>query len=440
MQKGFLAGSWIDGCALSSGYALVVVEDLDLVCYTTTTSSGIPTELWRRTASEPLAFVRCAADTATNEVRAIALGTTTGTARYFTSTSETSKGAAFGDWPVLLQRAGGDWVGYIARTSKLYTRWPFAGADPGTLANPFTLTGTNMGMIQVIGSTVTWRERTPNTATNAGKPRIVSVGGVTYQFPMVVSGVTVGQSLGPPTNSDQVVANHNTNVPATIFALKGDGPHVAALSDATFLIVSKTTAITLPPPRTQQYSSVAFAAMLPPWPAYDAAASQGPDQLRPPWDNSVTAPMLTKSGTVSEPYQKFFETIANREPLNLSSVGVTSGGGSPAPPPPPLVQSADVVVGTDGSGFPNARLPIDTPTIAVDVSVDNEVRWNYVGPTIAGPVGPPGRDGEPGSRGRMGPPGKNGSGVSYVPVTTGAEPIELVSNGAGSLLLIPYTP
>ena len=33
-----------------------------------------------------------------------------------------------------------------------------------------------------------------------------------------------------------------------------------------------------------------------------------------------------------------------------------------------------------------------------------------------------------------------GGGVSYVPVSTGAEPLVILSNGAGEVLLTPYTP
>lgn len=36
--------------------------------------------------------------------------------------------------------------------------------------------------------------------------------------------------------------------------------------------------------------------------------------------------------------------------------------------------------------------------------------------------------------------GSGGSGVCYVPLTTGAEPVQLVSNGAGALILVPFTP
>lgn len=71
---------------------------------------------------------------------------------------------------------------------------------------------------------------------------------------------------------------------------------------------------------------------------------------------------------------------------------------------------------------------------------------------------PPGKRGTAGTNGRdgktfvmsgvdaddfpmFGPPGKNGSNAgSYVPVSTGAEPLVIMSNGAGSVLLTPYTP
>lgn len=36
--------------------------------------------------------------------------------------------------------------------------------------------------------------------------------------------------------------------------------------------------------------------------------------------------------------------------------------------------------------------------------------------------------------------GSGGTGACYVPVTTGAEPVVLVSDGAGALILTLYTP
>lgn len=36
--------------------------------------------------------------------------------------------------------------------------------------------------------------------------------------------------------------------------------------------------------------------------------------------------------------------------------------------------------------------------------------------------------------------GGGGSGVGYAPVSNGAEPVGLLSNGAGELLMVPYAP
>lgn len=50
-------------------------------------------------------------------------------------------------------------------------------------------------------------------------------------------------------------------------------------------------------------------------------------------------------------------------------------------------------------------------------------------------------DGEMGPPGLPGPAGSSvGGGVSYVPVSTGAEPLVILSNGAGAVLLTPYNP
>lgn len=36
--------------------------------------------------------------------------------------------------------------------------------------------------------------------------------------------------------------------------------------------------------------------------------------------------------------------------------------------------------------------------------------------------------------------GSGGGGASWIPLVTGAEPVELVSDGAGHLILVAYTP
>ena len=60
--------------------------------------------------------------------------------------------------------------------------------------------------------------------------------------------------------------------------------------------------------------------------------------------------------------------------------------------------------------------------------------------TIIMMEGMPGEDGDMGAPGVAGAPAPISAFVSYVPVSTGAEPLVIVSNGAGSVLLTPYTP
>lgn len=398
MIRDWIQGEWIDGCALSSGYAIVVVSGLDVICYTASASSAEPTEAWRVTSTMPIYYLRCAARTDTNEVRAIGLGITAGgvrTAEYFASTGQTTKGTAYGDWPVLLQY-NADWIGYIARTAKTYTRWPFAGADPGPIANPFTVAGSSLGMIQVIASTVTWREFVPQTAATVGRPRTTTVSGVTLIYPMVVSGVTVGQSAGPPTNSAQILAAHDTTELSTIFPMAGETPHVAVLSDSTFLITSRTKSVELPPnevePGTSKYAAAAFALQMPPWDDYDARATSGPNKIYMPWDNKLTAnqPMTDSKGVPSEIWQKAWMGITNRlqRPLDGQSVAFSGGGGGGGipPSPAPVTQDADVLVGTDGTGFPNARTVTNTDSATWDVSVANQAKANVVPAWVLGKV------------------------------------------------------
>lgn len=129
---------------------------------------------------------------------------------------------------------------------------------------------------------------------------------------------------------------------------------------------------------------------------------------------------------------------------------------------------AEVVTHGDPSPFPAGRRLLDSATVTADWSVPGEVRLNVAatvlsgggfgagmdgqdGMTIPGPPGQPGRDGisMPGLPGEDGESAviflssastSTGSSTSYVPVSTGAEPLEIMSNGAGSVLLVPFTP
>lgn len=124
-------------------------------------------------------------------------------------------------------------------------------------------------------------------------------------------------------------------------------------------------------------------------------------------------------------------------------------------PVPPSAASSFGVVTVDTTSQPAiaATQPNDTANLTSDDgSIDFttnpatktiDLSVNPLAPTlIAGARGIPGLDGNDGWMGPPGPPGVSGSGsgVCYVPASTGAEPLVIVSNGAGSVALVPYTP
>lgn len=383
-QPTWFSGSYCDVCATAAGYAFARIDGATLIV-SAGAPGGIPAEVWRATVSEPIVDLRVACRTDTDEIRVIAKGVRTNTARYFTSTTETSKGTVYGECPVLLQFAGGDWVGYIARTSKLYTRWPFAGAEPASTANPFTVAGSNLGMIQVIGSTVTWRETVPQTAATVGQLKRTTIGGVLFYVPMVLGGVTVGQSEPEnPAITPQILAANGTT-PSSILPTQGYNPHLAVLANGSFVIACRTLLTQLSGPQPARSSGMGAAALVfaPPFPAYNATASIGPVRDYPPYNQTLAnTPMSGAGGIVTKEWQRFFLGVDNAAngPVILGSTGVVPGGGGlPPGPPPPLVQDADVAVGADGTGFPNARVFTDTATVTWDVSVANVVKANASG-------------------------------------------------------------
>lgn len=61
-------------------------------------------------------------------------------------------------------------------------------------------------------------------------------------------------------------------------------------------------------------------------------------------------------------------------------------------------------------------------------------------PGARGQRGPAGDPGTPGLRGATGAAADTSAFTSYVPVSDGAEPMTILSNGAGQVLLVAYTP
>lgn len=418
-------GSYIAGCALTTGFAVVVINGLDVVCYTST--GGPLTDAWTMTLTEPAGYVSCASD-GTN-VRAVVQGFQTKKVHYLDGTTDTDLGAVYGIRGCQLQRESSNWVAYICRTAKQYVRWvnPTGGAS-ATVANPFTAKGTAEGMRYISGTTPQWAESTVTPGTLA----TTTISSAVFVLPMTVSGKTVGQSEGQPFSAPQIIGYDGTSK-STIFAVEGYDPHLVALSGSKFLITARTKEVA-----NGQGAGVLIA---PPWPAFDPFAQLAPPSIYQPneaqWLGDGEG---DRKGRLSQPAESFLRQLTQQAstPINVNSIAIAGGSASPVTPSG-ATNLADYVVGTSQPSLPNARVAIDSATIAVDATTAGEMSWDYIGPTIAGPVGPPGRRGEDGARGRtllM----RSRSSVSYVPVSTGAEPLEIMSNGAGAVLLVPYTP
>jgi hypothetical protein len=101
------------------------------------------------------------------------------------------------------------------------------------------------------------------------------------------------------------------------------------------------------------------------------------------------------TGRVDLVWFKFFQQLA---------AAVNSDGGGVAP------GDGVYVVGAPDASLPNARVATDSPTVDVDLTVPGIIKWHATG---AG---------------------------GWVPLSLGVEPLTFVSDGAGSPILVGYTP
>jgi hypothetical protein len=108
---------------------------------------------------------------------------------------------------------------------------------------------------------------------------------------------------------------------------------------------------------------------------------------------NIAQPVTDPQRRATTPWYHFFMQFAGTGP---------GGGVAPA--------NAGYVVGAANAGLPNARVAMDSATVDVDLTVPGVIRWHA---TSAG---------------------------AWVPLTTGAEPLEFLSDGAGSPILVGYTP
>jgi hypothetical protein len=378
-------GSWCDVAATSTGYAFVRVDGLAIICEV----DGV--EVWRRTASEPINFLRCACRTDTNEVRAIGYGGNTNTARYFSSASETSLGVIFGMRSAVLEYESGDWVAYICKTPYAYVRWPLSGAEPPPTRNPFA-GGTTQGIRYIVATVPQWAEDT----ANQGHIAQTTLAGTVFQLPEVASTVTVGQAVGEPVTSEGILSYNGTGV-STIFPVQGFDPHVAALSGSRFAICARTQAVG---------GNSAALYIAPPWPTYSATATMGLPGIQAALKHPVVD---VKTGyRITEPWAAVFRALTQQlaTPIDLGSASVTG-----TPVSSGSATAADYVVGTLQPSLPAARIPIDTPTVRWDIGTANQIKAHAV--SSQGIPGLDGEDGDslaivPGPTGPQGPPGSTG--------------------------------
>jgi len=105
-------------------------------------------------------------------------------------------------------------------------------------------------------------------------------------------------------------------------------------------------------------------------------------------------PLTLPNGMVTVPWFQFFLRMV---------AGLTQGGLAPG--------DAGYITTAPDPSLPNARVATDSPTVTVDLTVPGVIRWHAVG---------------------------GGSGTGWAPLTTGAEPLVLVSDGAGQCVMVPY--
>ena len=109
---------------------------------------------------------------------------------------------------------------------------------------------------------------------------------------------------------------------------------------------------------------------------------------------NIAHPITDPQGRVTTPWYQYLATLATAG----SGGGVAPGNG-------------EYLVGAPDSGLPNARVATDSATVDVDLSVPNVIRWHV-----------------------------DSAGTSWVPLSLGVEPLQFVSDGAGSPIFVSFTP
>jgi len=216
-------GSWCDVIQVPAGWALVYVDDADVVCevngvelwrFTTSGSTGTP--IYIRAACDPSGVVKaaCTMEMAGNVDHAFLIEDGAQTDLLTTVTQRA----------VLITYEEGDFVVYACDSYTTYVRYPMAGAPSAPIASPFP-SGSPLGFLDIVDGTITWA-----TGDGGNGYNIITLGGVLFFLPNSRTGITVGQAKGEPMTREAILAFSPSTGVSTVIAAKGFDPHLARIT------------------------------------------------------------------------------------------------------------------------------------------------------------------------------------------------------------------
>lgn len=316
----FLVGSWPDVTATPTGTVIVRVE---------TNAAGTGTviceedgaELWRRTVATGLRpkFTRIASDPVTGEVRAVVSVAIAGNLDRAVVVSEAAETDLsinlFGLNPVAMEYDGGDFVVYLCTSKFLYTRYPLAGA-PASMANPFTTTGTVLGIRDVVSGTLSWDA----DEANPGEYAFITIGTTAFYHYRTRGSITVGQQKGPPETPEGIIASPDGTSVSTVMNFRAFMPTFATASAGIFngktVIVARCATV------NGNQNVALFAG--PPWPDLVTVTTGGGASLAQ-LAGVYKHPVIDKAtGRMTEPWYRTLRALFTQAvaPIDLSSTRV----------------------------------------------------------------------------------------------------------------------
>lgn len=445
-------GSWPDVIQTPNGWAFVYADDADVIVeengveiwrWTVTGTTGFPRSLRAAVAPDGTVKVICACEVAGNQDFAFLIE----------STGQTNLGVELDQQNgVMLTYESGEFVAYMCDSTSTYIRQPIGGVAVQFPMGFETVQGIN----DVVDGVITFN----STATQPIYEVVFA--DVVFQLPNTRAGVTVGQAKGEPVTPEGIIAWNGQQV-STVIPVQGFNPHVAQIlagPDAGNYVFTarilgggdqNAAYVVLPVKAFGAYDGTSILATIPPvsHPVEENAAHARPGsapgapvglvagstRMTLPWQGWAQAvrKALANAGVLIAGLQQAigeavgFGRIAVEGQSTVladqanDTLELTSEDGSIGITTSPVDKRIDLSVADPGNldaeylvaaadpSLPNARVVEDTDT----------VKWDFTVPGVAK---------------------ANATGGAYVPVSTGEEPLVIMSNGAGEVLLTPYTP